>query len=166
MEDFQPKKDNQVSEIDDDNEKTSTLKDKFEKNIESEIRSTNNLQINLEEIALIWAEFVSNINSQRPSIGSTLDNAKPTKIDQNLLTITVSGLPEFSVDNLNHNKEFIENSINEKLVHPVKLHINWNDNISNEPIISSKPPETIQDSTKADKVIEKIIEEFDGEILR
>ena len=165
-EDFQPKKDNQVSEIDDDNEKTGTLKDKFEKNIESEINPTNNLQINLDEIALIWPEFVSSINSQRPSIGSTLDNAKPTKIDQNLLTITVSGLPEFSVDNLNHNKEFIENSINEKLDHPVKLHFNWNDNISNEPIISSKPPETIQDSTKADKVIEKIIEEFDGEILR
>ena len=57
-------------------------------------------------------------------------------------------------------------SINQKLDHPVKLHFNWNDNISNEPIISSKPPETIQDSTKADKVIEKIIEEFDGEILR
>ena len=120
----------------------------------------------VDEINLIWSEFVSSINSQRPSIGSTLDNAKPTKIDQNLLTITVSGLPEFSVDNLNHNKEFIENSINQKLDHPVKLHFNWNDNISNEPIISSKPPETIQDSTKADKVIEKIIEEFDGEILR
>ena len=57
-------------------------------------------------------------------------------------------------------------SINEKLDQPVNLHFNWNDNISNEPIISSKPPETIQYSTKADKVIEKIIEEFDGEILR
>ena len=164
--DLQRKKDNQFSENDDANENTATFKDNFKKNIKSEINLTNNLQINLDEITSIWAEFVSIINSQRPSIGSTLDNAKPTKIDQNILTITVSNLPEFSVDNLNHNKKFIENSINEKLDHPVKLDFNWNDNISNEPIISSKAPETIQDSTKADKVIEKIIEEFDGEILR
>ena len=78
----------------------------------------------------------------------------------------MSGLPEFSVDNLNHNKQFIENSLNEKLDHTVKLHFNWDSNISNETIVSSKPPDTIQDSTKADEVIEKIIEEFDGEILR
>tara|TARA_S200000501_G_scaffold129486_1_gene122354 strand:+ start:475 stop:2196 length:1722 start_codon:yes stop_codon:yes gene_type:complete len=164
--DLQLKKDKQVSEINDANENSDTSKDKLEKNIEDKINATNDLQINLDEIILIWSEFVSSINSQRPSIGSTLDNAKPTKIDQNTLTITVSGLPEFSVDNLNHNKEFIENSLNEKLDHTVKLHFNWDSNISNETIVSSKPPETIQDSTKADEVIEKIIEEFDGEILR
>ena len=164
--DLQPKKDKQVSEINDANENSDTSKDKLEKNIEDKINATNDLQINLDEIILIWSEFVSSINSQRPSIGSTLDNAKPTKIDQNTLTITVSGLPEFSVDNLNHNKEFIENSLNEKLNHTVKLRFNWDSNISNETIVSSKPPETIQDSTKADEVIEKIIEEFDGEILR
>ena len=164
--DLQLKKDKQVSEINDTNENSDTSKDKLEKNIEDKINATNDLQINLDEIILIWSEFVSSINSQRPSIGSTLDNAKPTKIDQNTLTITVSGLPEFSVDNLNHNKEFIENSLNEKLDHTVKLRFNWDSNISNETIVSSKPPETIQDSTKADEVIEKIIEEFDGEILR
>ena len=164
--DLQLKKDKQVSEINDTNENSDTSKDKLEKNIEDKINATNDLQINLDEIILIWSEFVSSINSQRPSIGSTLDNAKPTKIDQNTLTITVSGLPEFSVDNLNHNKEFIENSLNEKLNHTVKLRFNWDSNISNETIVSSKPPETIQDSTKADEVIEKIIEEFDGEILR
>ena len=164
--DLQLKKDKQVSEINDANENSDTSKDKLEKNIEDKINATNDLQINLDEIILIWSEFVSSINSQRPSIGSTLDNAKPTKIDQNTLTITVSGLPEFSVDNLNHNKEFIENSLNEKLDHTFKLHFNWDSNISNETIVSSKPPETIQDSTKADEVIEKIIEEFDGEILR
>ena len=164
--DLQLKKNKQVSEINDANENSDTSKDKLEKNIEDKINATNDLQINLDEIILIWSEFVSSINSQRPSIGSTLDNAKPTKIDQNTLTITVSGLPEFSVDNLNHNKEFIENSLNEKLNHTVKLRFNWDSNISNETIVSSKPPETIQDSTKADEVIEKIIEEFDGEILR
>ncbi len=164
--DLQLKKDKQVSEINDANENSDTSKDKLEKNIEDKINATNDLQINLDEIILIWSEFVSSINSQRPSIGSTLDNAKPTKIDQNTLTITVSGLPEFSVDNLNHNKQFIENSLNEKLDHTVKLLFNWDSNISNETIVSSKPPETIQDSTKADEVIEKIIEEFDGEILR
>ena len=164
--DFEPKKNNQALEINSQNDDPHHSNEKIEKDIESDSSANNDLQINLDEIVLIWSEFVSSINSQRPSIGSTLDNAKPTKIDQNMLTITVTGLPEFSVDNLNHNKEFIENSLNEKLNHTIKLYFNWNGNDSSETVISSKPPEAIQDTAKADKVIEKIIEEFDGEILR
>ena len=163
---LEPKKNNQALEINSQNDDPHHSNEKIEKDIESDSSANNDLQINLDEIVLIWSEFVSSINSQRPSIGSTLDNAKPTKIDQNMLTITVTGLPEFSVDNLNHNKEFIENSLNEKLNHTIKLYFNWNGNDSSETVISSKPPEAIQDTAKADKVIEKIIEEFDGEILR
>ena len=164
--DFEPKKNNQALEINSQNDDPHHSNEKIEKDIESDSSANNDSQINLDEIVLIWSEFVSSISSQRPSIGSTLDNAKPTKIDQNMLTITVTGLPEFSVDNLNHNKEFIENSLNEKLNHTIKLYFNWNGNDSSETVISSKPPEAIQDTAKADKVIEKIIEEFDGEILR
>ena len=95
-----------------------------------------------------------------------MDNAKPTSIDQNKITITVSGLPEFSVENLNHNKEFIENIIGEYLNQSIKLFFNWNSEELLSAPTSNQPPKTTHDSTNADKVVEKIIEEFDGEILR
>ena len=128
--------------------------------------SDNEPKIKLEDVGVIWNDFVAKINSQRPSIGSTLDNAKPTSIDQNKITITISGLPEFSVENLNHNKEFIENIIGEYLNQSIKLFFNWNSEELISAPTSNQPPKTTHDSTNADKVVEKIIEEFDGEILR
>ena len=123
-------------------------------------------QINIHDVVSIWKDFVLNINNQRPSIGATLDHAKPTEINNNKLTITVSGLPEFSVKNLNHNNEFIEKSLNEQLKQSVKLSFIWDGDATDNNPISSQPSETIADTVNSDKVVEKIIEEFDGEILR
>jgi len=123
-------------------------------------------QINIHDVVSIWKDFVLNINNQRPSIGATLDHAKPTEINNNKLTITVSGLPEFSVKNLNHNNEFIEKSLNEQLKQSVKLSFIWDSDATDNNPISSQPSETIADTVNSDKVVEKIIEEFDGEILR
>ena len=134
--------------------------------IEEESIDKNKLQINLQDIASVWSSFLAIINEKRPSIGSTLDHAKPTNIDQNRVTITVSELPEFSVENLNHNKEFLENSLSEHLNQSIKLTFDWNSERSADVPVPNNPPETIQDTSIADDVVEKIIEEFDGEILR
>ena len=42
----------------------------------------------------------------------------------------------------------------------------WNGDRSVDTPGSNHTSETIQDTAKADQVVEKIIEEFDGEILR
>ena len=120
----------------------------------------------MQDIASVWSSFLAIINEKRPSIGSTLDHAKPTNIDQNRVTITVSELPEFSVENLNHNKEFLEDSLSEHLNQSIKLTFDWNSERSADVPVPNHPPETIQDTSIADDVVEKIIEEFDGEILR
>ena len=123
-------------------------------------------QTNLQDIANVWSDFLASVNAKRPSIGSTLDHAKPTNIKKNKVTITVSDLPEFSVENLNHNKQFIEDLLSERLNNPIKMTFDWNGDRSVDTPVSNHTSETIQDTAKADQVVEKIIEEFDGEILR
>ena len=123
-------------------------------------------ETNLQDIANVWSDFLVSVNAKRPSIGSTLDHAKPTNIKKNKVTITVSDLPEFSVENLNHNKQFIEDLLSERLNNPIKMTFDWNGDRSVDTPVSNHTSETIQDTAKADQVVEKIIEEFDGEILR
>ena len=123
-------------------------------------------QTNLQDIANVWSDFLVSVNAKRPSIGSTLDHAKPTNIKENKVTLTVSDLPEFSVENLNHNKQFIEDLLSERLNNPIKMTFDWNGDRSVDTPVSNHTSETIQDTAKADQVVEKIIEEFDGEILR
>ena len=113
-----------------------------------------------------WPNFVKNINSERPSLSSALDHSTPTNIDGNQITITVSGLPEFSVNNLTHNKSYIEEFLSKFVKKEIKLFFLWDSENSKEVNLSKPTPEVREDSKNEDRVVERIIEEFDGEILR
>ena len=134
-----------------------------EKNAEPQPKVKN---IGLDEIKDKWQDFIKVVNSERPSLGSTLDHSIPTNIKDNQLTITVSGLPEFSVNNLNHNKELIQKSLSTFYGNDYVLFFSWDSKNSNDVNLDNSEPEVREDSKDADKVVEKIIEEFDGEILR
>ena len=134
-----------------------------EKNAEPQPKVKN---IGLDKIKDKWQDFIKVVNSERPSLGSTLDHSIPTNIKDNQLTITVSGLPEFSVNNLNHNKELIQKSLSTFYGNEYVLFFSWDSKNSNDVNLANSEPEVRKDSKDADKVVEKIIEEFDGEILR
>ena len=134
-----------------------------EKNAEPQPKVKN---IGLDKIKDKWQDFIKVVNSERPSLGSTLDHSIPTNIKDNQLTITVSGLPEFSVNNLNHNKELIQKSLSTFYGNEYVLFFSWDSKNSNDVNLANSEPEVREDSKDADKVVEKIIEEFDGEILR
>ena len=134
-----------------------------EKNAEPQPKVKN---IGLDKIKDKWQDFIKVVNSERPSLGSTLDHSIPTNIKDNQLTITVSGLPEFSVNNLNHNKELIQKSLSTFYGNEYVLFFSWDSKNSNDVNLANSETEVHEDSKDADKVVEKIIEEFDGEILR
>ena len=134
-----------------------------EKNAEPQPKVKN---IGLDKIKDKWQDFIKVVNSERPSLGSTLDHSIPTNIKDNQLTITVSGLPEFSVNNLNHNKELIQKSLSTFYGNEYVLFFSWDSKNSNDVNLANSEPEVREDSKDEDKVVEKIIEEFDGEILR
>ena len=147
----------EVESISDDKKKIK----KNETNTQDSVK--DNVLINVKNE---WPNFVKNINSERPSLSSALDHSTPTNIDGNQITITVSGLPEFSVNNLTHNKSYIEESLSKFIKKEIKLFFLWDSENSKEVNLSKPAPEVREDSKNEDKVVERIIEEFDGEILR
>ena len=46
------------------------------------------------------------------------------------------------------------------------LNFSWDKDSSQDALSSSEAPKRMEDSKSADKIVESIIEEFDGEILR
>ena len=150
------------------NEKTKTQEtnesNKDEPKVTMEAQESDNSLFN--DLSAKWSDFVSSINSQRPSLGSTLDHSTPISLDQKTVFVKVSGLPEFSVNNLNHNKSFIEESLSKFYERDLMLNFSWDKDSSQDALSSSEAPKMMEDSKSADKIVESIIEEFDGEILR
>ena len=150
------------------NEKTKSQEtnesNKDEPKVTMEAQESDNSFFN--DLSAKWSDFVGTINSQRPSLGSTLDHSTPISLDQKTVFVKVSGLPEFSVNNLNHNKSFIEESLSKFYERDLMLNFSWDKDNSQDALSSSEAPKMMEDSKSADKIVESIIEEFDGEILR
>ena len=125
-----------------------------------------NAKITLEEIEKTWSRFIGKINQDRPSIGTILSNSNPYELNGSLLVIKIYNLPKFSIGNLERNNQVIEEFIENHYGVPLKLKAiisdeaepENNDEIIEEPVSSEK--------TNGDEVITRVLEIFDGEILR
>ena len=125
-----------------------------------------NADITFEEIKKKWSRFVGKINQDRPSIGTILAHSNPYELNGNLLVIKIYDLPKFSVGNLERNNRVIEKYFEDHYGVSLKLRAI----ISNEvdPENSNKIIEEPISSKKAngDDVVTRVLEVFDGEILR
>ena len=125
-----------------------------------------NADITFEEIKKKWSRFVGKINQDRPSIGTILAHSNPYELNGNLLVIKIYDLPKFSVGNLERNNQVIEKYFEDHYGVSLKLRAI----ISNEvdPENSNKIIEEPISSKKAngDDVVTRVLEVFDGEILR
>ena len=125
-----------------------------------------NANITFEEIEKKWTRFVGKINQDRPSIGTILAHSNPYELNGNLLVIKIYDLPKFSVGNLERNNRVIEKYFEDHYGVSLKLRAI----ISNEvdPENSNKIIEEPISSKKAngDDVVTRVLEVFDGEILR
>ena len=140
--------------------------------IEEPVEIKNN-SFNIDYIKKEWGSFIIMITKERPSIGTTLEHSLPTSLVGNKLIIEVSGLPDFSVGNLNRNNQVIESFLKDYFKNDVKIKA-----VMSEDEIKSLTPEISSDDVKVidkninlkndenDNVVSRVIEVFDGEILR
>ncbi len=124
--------------------------------------------LDLDVIKDTWNDFVSKVSNNRPSIATILEHADPIELNGNSLTVNIVDLPKFSVGNLEHNQELINQFAQEHYDLPLKIvpklvQSNNSDNISKKN--DSKVDEDHSSNSK-DTVISKVLEVFDGEILR
>ena len=114
------------------------------------------------------------ISQERPSLGTALDHSIPASLVGNKLIIEVSGLPDFSVGNLNRNNEVIESFLKDYFKNDLKINAVKNEGDSKQSSMSDINIERNIDDNKEtnlkndenDNVVSRVIEVFDGEILR
>jgi len=125
-----------------------------------------NPNITFEEIEKKWSRFVEKINQDRPSIGTILAHSNPYELNGNLLVIKIYDLPKFSVGNLERNNQVIEKYFEDHYGVSLKLRAIISDGV--DPENNNKIIEQPISSIKAngDEVVTRVLEVFDGEILR
>ena len=142
----------------------------------ADLSESNNIEKNilkLDKIKNEWNEFIKTISQKRPSIGTALEYSIPTILVGNKLTIEVSGLPDFSVGNLNRNNQVIESFLKDYYNYGLKIKAIMSDNESKPSIMKSNPEDNESNfkdvklkEDSNDGVVTRVIEVFDGEILR
>ena len=124
--------------------------------------------LDLEVIKDTWNDFVKKVSNNRPSIATILEHADPIELNGNSLTVNIVDLPKFSVGNLEHNQELINQFAQEHYDLPLKIvpklvQSNNSDNTSKK---NDTKVDEDHSSNSKDTVISKVLEVFDGEILR
>ena len=122
--------------------------------------------ITLEEIEKKWSKFVEKINQERPSIGTILAHSNPYELNGNLLVIKVYNLPKFSVGNLERNNQVIEKFIKEHYGVSLKLKAIISDEVEPEKNVEIIEEPVLSKEANGDDVVTRVLEVFDGEILR
>ena len=128
---------------------------------------TNN-SLNLKIIKEKWDDFVDKVSKQRPSIGTILDNAEPLELNENLLTVNIFDLPKFSIGNLEHNQELINQFAQEHYDIALKIipKLVESDSVDHKSKDNESKVNKDDDPTNKDAVVSKFLEVFDVEILR
>ena len=122
--------------------------------------------ITLEEIEKKWSKFVEKINQERPSIGTILAHSNPYELKGNLLVIKIYNLPKFSVGNLERNNQVIEKFIEEHYGVSLKLKAIISDEVEPEKNVEIIEEAVLSKEANGDDVVTRVLEVFDGEILR
>ena len=121
----------------------------------------------LEMVKEQWLSFVNTVSKKRPSIGTVLEHSTPEALSKNKLRLSISGLPRFSVRTVEKNRGAIESIFEDHFGVEIRIQAEWKEgNTKNQPATEEqKEPDTTA-TGKGDPVIQKVIELFDGEILR
>ena len=121
--------------------------------------------LSLEYISKNWKMFLNKIQIERPSISAMLEDYSPVKFDRNTLFIKSDSSAVFNEKILNKGKELLKYQLESISKNKVNIEIELNKNF-----VNSKPTpnrdETLENKTNDEDVFNKVVDLFDGEILR
>ncbi|MFQ6678446.1 MAG: DNA polymerase III subunit gamma/tau [Fidelibacterota bacterium] len=128
-----------------------------------EPKESNN-SISLEEIKSNWIKLVDKIGKIKTSVAMVLEQSLPIDLNNRKLDVAVFDQPKFSFDRLERNKLLIEKVFEDIFKKPMRITFLLNQDTSED--IKHELPNTPRVPIKGDPVITRVIELFDGEILR
>ncbi len=120
--------------------------------------------LDLENIKSNWHQMITKISSIKNSIAMVLEHTMPTELNNRKLVVAVMDQPRFSFDRLERNLHLIESTFEDIFKQTVRITFLFNEEIQED--IKHEVPESSNRLSKGDPVVSRVIEVFDGEILR
>tara|TARA_B100001250_G_scaffold414193_1_gene451214 strand:- start:1725 stop:3419 length:1695 start_codon:yes stop_codon:yes gene_type:complete len=124
-------------------------------------KTNKNSDFTINKITKLWTDIVTEINMNRPSIGSIIEECKPLEIDNDILVLKYLPNSGFNESLINRAIPFIQEIIFKHFNKKIKLNIIKEKNKKN---IIKEP--TTKNNQSNEEIFNKIIDVFDGEIIR
>ncbi|MFQ6605301.1 MAG: DNA polymerase III subunit gamma/tau [Fidelibacterota bacterium] len=110
----------------------------------------------------VWGTVVEKVSAKKRSLAATLEQTRVLGIDKSRLKVELVGHSKFDLDFLEKNRELLEKSIAEYCGRTLRLDISFTRQNTAESASESQKATPTEDSG----TVSKIIELFDGEIIR
>ena len=112
-----------------------------------------------------WKIFLNNIQEERPSISAMLEDYLPTKFDGSTLFIQSESSAVYNEKILNKGKELLKHQLELISKNKINIEIELNTNFINKKPPSNKNLDSSKNSND-EEIFNKVVDLFDGEILR
>ncbi|MFQ5602180.1 MAG: DNA polymerase III subunit gamma/tau [bacterium] len=119
-----------------------------------------------------WSEIVEEVRSKKIHLGSFLNEGYPTHFHDGILEISFGKENGFHINAINQNKLLIQEVILKLTGIKLQIHCKKNDSEEFKEILSKHKPDSVAERPVEDEsslqipIIKKVIELFDGEIVR
>ena len=125
-------------------------------------------ELNVEELKDKWSEIITSVTNLRTSVGMVLEHCIPLEFVGKKAQVGMVDQPRFNLDLLKNNKEMIEDVAANHVKQKIKINFFTveKDKQLVEELSKNSVPQNQAASTKSDLVVDRVIELFDGEILR
>ena len=160
------KRSKDILEQSDENKSNFSTEKEFEKSGSKNLNKEDSSpvsEINFETIKGKWSEILETIHRVRPSVGSIIEDFTPYSIDEDILTLNPTVKQGFNEKVLERGIPVIEKEIKEIVGSKIKVKFKINEDGKRK--TKNKPNENRELNPEDDKVFDKIVDLFDGEIL-
>ena len=131
-------------------------------------KKINKAVINIEELKGKWSEIITSVTNLRTSVGMVLEHCIPLEFVGKKAQVGMVDQPRFNLDLLKNNKEMIEDVAADHVKQKIKINFFTvkKDKQLEEELSKNGVPQNQVENSKSDPVVDRVIELFDGEILR
>jgi hypothetical protein len=131
-------------------------------------KTKNKAGISIEDLKGKWSEIITSVTNLRTSVGMVLEHCIPLEFVGKKAQVGMVDQPRFNLDLLKNNKEMIEDVAANHVKQKIKIIFFTveKDKQLVEELSKNDVPQNQAASTKSDLVVDRVIELFDGEILR
>lgn len=126
---------------------------------------TPKVSITIDELKNQWVDVAEAVSENRPSLGMILDNSLPVALNGKHLTVDVVNESKFNVGILDRSRSVIERKVHK--IFDVELRIKFvldKSTSNNDEIKKNRTKNT--NGTNSKDILKKVIDKFEGELLR